>query len=71
MIYLITIIFFNLNGEAEIREGWHPFEVPTLERCQDGKAGVVEYLDDAIAQGGFNDVSSYAVSCVEMKKIKE
>lgn len=65
MIYLLTVIFFNLNGDPYTRDGWHPIEVPTLERCEAGKSRIEEHIDASIADGGFRDISGYEVVCVE------
>ena len=65
MIYLLTVIFFNLNGEPYTRDGWHPIEVPTIERCEKGKANIEEFIDASIADDGFTDISGYEVLCVE------
>ena len=65
MIYLLTVIFFNLNGEPYTRDGWHPIEVPTIERCEKGKQNIEEFIDAGIADGGFRDISGYEVRCVE------
>lgn len=64
MIYLLTVIFFNLNNEPYIRDGWHPIEVPTLERCEKGKQRIEEFIEAAKLDGGFQDISDYKVQCI-------
>jgi hypothetical protein len=71
MIYLLTVIFFNLDGEPYTRDGWHPIEVPTIERCERGKARIEEHIDASIIDGGFRDISSYEVTCILKTLVSE
>lgn len=62
-LYLITVIFFNTLGEPVILDGWHPLEVSTMERCEEGAENVREYIDMLMRDGGLPDHTRFEVTC--------
>lgn len=62
-LYFITVIFFNTLGEPVILDGWHPLEVPTMERCEAGAENVREYIDMLMRDGGLPDYTRFEVTC--------
>ena len=57
-------------GEPSIIDGWYPFEVPTMERCEAGAENVREYLDTLMKDGGIPDYTRFEVTC-DIKQSQE
>ena len=69
--YFITVIFFNTVGEPVILEGWHPMEVPTLERCEIGAERANEYIGTLMKDGIIStDYTGFEVIC-DIKQYQE
>lgn len=64
MIFLLTVIFFDSQGEPYLRDGWYPIELPTSDRCEAGKARIEQYLEEIEAKNSFDNVSDYQVKCL-------
>lgn len=66
-IFLIVVLFYTHDNVPVTVDGWYPLQVPTLKRCEIGKARIEEY----IALTGLPDkYSRVEVSC-EIKEIKD
>jgi len=63
MKYLLTILFLNLTNEPVLLDGWHPIELPTLERCEKAKVRVEEYIDLMIKDDQIRHINGYEVTC--------
>jgi hypothetical protein len=69
--YFITVIFFNTVGEPVILEGWHPMEVPTLERCEAGAENANGYLGTLMKDGIIpTEYTGFEVIC-DIKQYQE
>ena len=64
-VWLLTVFFITLDGDKVILDGWHPIEVPTLERCEKGKQNIEEFIDAVILDGGLSEFTDYEVTCEE------
>ena len=64
-VFLIVVTFFTADGQALFIDGWYPFEVPTLERCEQGRRRVDDYIKETFK---FNDVIvDYSVTCEQVE----
>ena len=62
--FLLIVVFYNTFGQPTIIDGWQPLQVPTLERCEAGKANIENY----ISQSGLPEsLLSFSVHCVEQE----
>lgn len=64
-LFFIVVAFITADGEKLLIDGWYPLEVSTLERCEQGKERVDNYIKETFK---FNDVIvDYSVTCEQVE----